>query len=134
MSIVRIFVLSFLITAIAECALAYLLGLRRKRDQELVFLVNLLTNPAVVYLSLLSAWFLAPGGGRAVLTLLEAAAVAAEALIYAKMLDWEALPGGTAAGALARGRPFVAALLLSLLLNAASYGMGELIEILIRQI
>ena len=69
-----------------------------------------------------------------VLTLLEAAAVAAEALIYAKMLDWEALPSGTAAGALARGRPFVAALLLSLLLNAASYGMGELIEILIRQI
>ena len=134
MSIVRIFVLSFLITAIAECALAYLLGLRRKRDQELVFLVNLLTNPAVVYLSLLSARFLEPDGRRAVLVLLETAAVLIEAFVYARKLDWEALPGGTAAGALARGRPFVAALLLSLLLNAASYGMGELIEILIRQI
>ncbi|MBR2577254.1 MAG: hypothetical protein IKE40_08245 [Firmicutes bacterium] len=134
MNLIRVFILSFLVTAVTECTLAYLLGLRTRSNQSLVLLVNLLTNPAVVYLSLLSAWFLAPGGGRAVLTLLEAAAVAVEALIYAKMLDWEALPGGTAAGALARGRPFVAALLLSLLLNAASYGMGELIEILIRQI
>ena len=134
MSIVRIFVLSFLITAIAECALAYLLGLRRKRDQELVFLVNLLTNPAVVYLSLLSARFLEPDGRRAVLVLLEAAAIAVETFIYTKKLDWGELAHGTAAGALARGRPFAAALVLSLLLNAASYGMGELIEILIRQI
>ena len=112
MNLIRVFILSFLVTAVTECTLAYLLGLRTRSNQSLVLLVNLLTNPAVVYLSLLSAWFLAPGGGRAVLTLLEAAAVAA----------------------LARGRPFVAALLLSLLLNAASYGMGELIEILIRQI
>ncbi|MBQ1302373.1 MAG: hypothetical protein IIY29_03385 [Firmicutes bacterium] len=134
MKLIRVFILYYLVTAVTECALAYLLGLRSRRDQFLVLLVNLLTNPAVVYLSLLSAWFLAPDGRFAVLVLLEAAAIAVETFIYTKKLDWGELAHGTAAGALARGRPFAAALVLSLLLNAASYGMGELIEILIRQI
>ena len=131
MSIVRIFVLSFLITAIAECALAYLLGLRRKRDQELVFLVNLLTNPAVVYLSLLSARFLEPDGRRAVLVLLEAAAIAVEAFMYMKKLDWGELPDRAAALAWGRKSPAAAALILSLILNAGSYGAGELVDRLI---
>ncbi len=133
MSLLRVFVLSFLVTAVTECVLAYLLGLRSWRDQSLVLLVNLLTNPAVVYLTLMAAWFMAPEERGAVLVLLEAAAIAVEAFIYTKKLDWGELARGTAAGALARGRSFIAALMLSLLLNAASYGMGELVEILIRQ-
>jgi hypothetical protein len=133
MNLIRVFILSFLVTAAAECALAYLLGLRSRRDQSLVLLVNLLTNPAVVYLSLLSAWFLAPEGRRMALALLEAAAVLIEAFVYARKLDWEQLPPGTAAGLLARRRTAPGALLLSVLLNAFSYGMGELMEILIRQ-
>ena len=132
--LIRVFVLSFLVTAVTEGILAYLLGLKRREDQVLVLLANLLTNPAVIYLSLLSSLFLGREGRLTVLVLLEAAAVVAEALVYAFRLDWTKLPWGSVAGRLARGRPGnkSAALWLSLLLNLASYGAGELIEILIR--
>ena len=132
MRILEMFLLSLVLTLVIETAVALIMGVRMP-GLKVVWLVNLLTNPAVVYLSLLSAWFLAPNGRRAALVFLEAAAIAVEAFIYTKNLDWEALPDRTAAGKLAGGRPAPASLVLSLLLNAASYGMGELIEILIRR-
>ena len=41
---------SFLLTLLLEFPVCYLLGLRSRNQLELVFLVNLLTNPAAVWL------------------------------------------------------------------------------------
>ena len=58
-------VLSLIMTWLLELAFAFLLGIRRSKDLLLILLVNLITNPAVVYLALtfrysLPSWFLIP--------------------------------------------------------------------------
>lgn len=129
----RAFSLSLLVTVVTEGALSFLLGLRSRKDQSLVLLVNLLTNPAVVYVNLLSMILIGNSVRTGTLIVTECAAVLTEALIYARKLDWDRLPSGTAAGMLAGRKTAVRALLLSVLLNAASYGAGEIVKILIRQ-
>ena len=129
----RVFAFSFLVTVVTEGALAFLLGLRTRKNQTLVFLVNVLTNPAVVYVNLLAVMLLGRSVQPETLILTEVAAVLTEAFIYARKLDWDRLPSGTAAGMMVRWSPAVRAFLLSILLNAASYGAGELYDILIRR-
>lgn len=48
--ILFIYGVSFLLTLLIELPVCYLLGLRSRDQLELVFLVNLLTNPAAVWL------------------------------------------------------------------------------------
>ena len=45
---IRSLLVSFGITAAVECIAAFLLGLRDKRSLLIVFLANVITNPAVV--------------------------------------------------------------------------------------
>lgn len=87
------------LTLVVEVPLAAVLGLRR-RDLLLAALVNVLTNPAVVLLHMLfpAAW---------VKFLLEGAAVTAEGFYYSRY-----------------GNDIRRPWLLSLLLNAASFGIG----------
>ncbi|MGM9567435.1 MAG: hypothetical protein ACI3W6_04575, partial [Clostridia bacterium] len=80
----------------------------------IVFLANVITNPAVVYtVTLLHLWGFAYE--KAVLILLELVAFGAEALIYRRAFGKRALK-------------------LAFLLNAASFAAGILIQFLIKKV
>lgn len=102
---------SLLLTLLFEGCFARVLGIRR-RALVLVLLVNLLTNPPVVFLTLCWQQFL-PLPGWYPIPLLEALAVLVEALLYRRCP--EEIP-----------RPF----LFSLSANALSYGLGLLVSAL----
>ena len=54
---IRSLLVSFGVTVAVECIAAFLLGLRDKRSLLIVFLANVITNPAVVYtVTLLHLW------------------------------------------------------------------------------
>lgn len=100
--------LSLGLTLLFELVSAALLGVRKKKDFLLVFLVNVVTNPPLVLtLNLLSMyrpmlvnyWLILP---------LELLVVCAEWLLYRNRLDYSKLPP----------------LLFSLLLNIISYSGG----------
>ena len=106
-----VFALSLGLTLLVELPMAVLFGLRR-RDLLAAVCINTLTNPAVVFLSLLLGtrfpnpffWQLP----------IEAAVVAAEGLCYKLCTDAES--------------PW----LLSFAANCASYSAGLLLQLLIR--
>lgn len=103
------FAISLGLTLILEWIIALLCRLRG-RDYLLLVLVNILTNPAVVYLNMVfSAAF--PNGGDLWQIPLELAAVAVEALCYRKF-------------ARSIHRPWM----FSLVANGFSYGCGLLLE------
>ena len=108
MNAALLLLLCFLLTLIIEEAL--LLIARRPRLHYACLLANLLTNPALNLLLLLIGGPF-PRLYWPALVLLELAAVAAEAWVYRSLTDWP------------RRRAF----LLSLGLNAASFGLGALI-------
>ena len=68
------------LTVAAELIFALICGIRGRRDLLLVALVNVITNPWVVFLNRFAAQ--PSDHPTAVLLLLEAGAIAAEALIY----------------------------------------------------
>lgn len=101
-------VLSLIMTWLLELAFAFLLGIRRSKDLFLILLVNLITNPAVVYLALTFRYSLP---SRFLIPLLESLAVAVEALYYRSY-------------ALTIRHPW----LFSLAANGFSYGIGWLLQ------
>ena len=118
---------SFLLTETTEAGAAFLLGLRRRAGFMLVFLVNLLTNPAVVITSTLlpmrTPMWVTYG---LVLGAAEAAAWLAEALLYLRYRDLvrEMLP----LRAFPRMGPFV----LSAVLNGVSFAAGAVLSAMLR--
>lgn len=118
---------SFLLTETTEAGAAFLLGLRRRDGFMLVFLVNLLTNPAVVITSTLlpmrTPMWVTYG---LVLGAAEAAAWLAEALLYLRYRDpvREMLP----VRAFPRMGPFV----LSAVLNGVSFAAGAVLSAMLR--
>ena len=109
MEILKGFAVSLGLTLAIELALAIILRVRSKRGLLVVLLVNVMTNPAAVFLCMA----LGPNLGRWYLPfqlLVEALAVLAEGHVYRQFRAElnAALP------------PF----LLSLVLNACSYGTG----------
>ena len=106
------FALSLALTLIFELLIALLCRLRG-RDLLLVVLVNILTNPAVVYLDTVCGMLL-PNGRDLRQIPLELAAIAVEALCYARF-------------ATAVRHPWMFALAA----NVFSYGCGLLIQILL---
>ena len=79
--IVPVLLVSLGLTAALEEGFGWLAGVRDRWDMLLVLLVNLLTNPAVVFLYHVNCLYL--GWNRTVITVgREAAAIAVEAVCY----------------------------------------------------
>ncbi|MGI5978668.1 MAG: hypothetical protein ACOX66_04110 [Oscillospiraceae bacterium] len=111
MSLLEALAVSLGLTLLVELLLAFSLGVWTRRDLLFVLLVNVATNPPVVYLYALVC-FRAPALRFAVLALLEAAAFALEGFIYSRCLTS------------CTRNPFF----LSLLLNAASFAAGSFVS------
>lgn len=99
------------LTILIECAAAWTLGVRTKRDQTTVVLVNLLTNPLVVSLGAAARFFIGMGAVLPVTLVMEAAAVIAEGAVYKKTIN-------------AKRDPYV----ISLVCNLASFLIGEVLN------
>ncbi len=99
------FVISLLLTLLIECGLARLLRIKGK-DLLLVFLVNVMTNPAAVLLSILT------GVVRWIQFFIEAVVIFTEGCYYKKY-----------------SRRIERGMLVSMLLNGVSYGLGLLFNI-----
>ena len=118
-------VLSLALTEAAELCAAWLLGLRSRTGLRIVALVNLLTNPAVVLLSvLIPRYSSAEISYGALVAALELWAWLTEALIYRRCgigKYWED------PDAMANRFPALTPILLSSVLNLASFAAGKLV-------
>lgn len=99
------------LTILIECAAAWLLGLRTKRDQTTVVLVNLLTNPLVVSLGAAVSVWIGIRAVRPVTLVMEAAVVIIEGAVYRKTLITDRNPYAV-----------------SLICNLASFLIGEVLN------
>ena len=121
---------SFLLTEAIELTLALLLGVGDRKGMLLVFLANLMTNPAAV-LIFFAVSFTAGSKAAAFAAIpIEIAVLISEWRLYFSrpdMLDIGRLIFARAAGQPGRE---TATLILSLILNIASYGLGALISAL----
>ena len=99
------------LTILIECAAAWLLGARTKRDQTTVVLVNLLTNPLVVSLGAATSLWLGFKAVRPVTLAMEVLVVVIEGAVYKKTLIIEK-------------NPYV----VSLVCNLASFLIGEVLN------
>ena len=118
-AVLRMFAVSFLVTVLVEEGAAALAGVRGRRGALLIFLVNLLTNPAAVLLvfglGLFAPQRIPPGFARHLMELpVEAAVVLAEGAVF-RACSGRGVP--------VIRRPFR----LSLFLNALSYISGVLL-------
>ena len=102
-----------ILTVITECVFAFVSGVRKKTDFALVALANILTNPPLVVGTLLAGFFFGTKVRIITVIFAEILAVAAEALVYSKTLDFKKM------------KP----LTISLILNAVSFAAGHLINI-----
>lgn len=109
--------LSFGVTVLVELSAAFLLGLRDRRSLCIVFLVNVVTNPVVVYILNLQYYYGLFLPKVPLTVFLECSAVAAEAFLY--RFAWKG-----------NRNP----LLLAIILNAASYLFGVVVNIIIKQV
>lgn len=100
---------ALLLTIVLETALAALLGVRKKWDVATTVLSQIATNPIVVITTLLVGMRASTPVYYTVLAAMEIAAVVTEGFIYRSALDYKKI------------NPF----LLSLILNAASFGLGQ---------
>ena len=118
-------VLSLALTEAAELCAAWILGLRSRRGLGIVVLVNLLTNPAVVLLSVLIPRYSAADiSYGALVAALELWAWLTEALIYWKCRIgqyWEN------EDSMALRIPALTPFLLSSVLNLVSFTAGKLV-------
>lgn len=102
-------------TLIVEIGIGYLLGYRKK-DILFITLVNILTNPLVVATAIFIQMQYGIEGYEISIIFLEIFAFIVEAAIYKYALTDKKINYFT----------------LSLILNASSYGIGEIINIIIR--
>lgn len=80
-NIIYILIISLLLTLLFETAFALVAGVRNVKDIVIVLLVNIITNPVVVF-SYYTVITYTDFSGVAAKAVLEAAAVATEALLY----------------------------------------------------
>ncbi len=100
------------LTLLIESLTALICGVRTKRDFLLIFLANLMTNPVLVCVTFLLGFFFGMRVRMPVEILLEISVVFIEGLVYRQATDYKKLD------------PF----LLSLILNAASYLSGFVVN------
>ena len=107
LGVLEYFLTCLILTIILEWIMAGIVGVRSRTDFYLMFLVNVLTNPVVVFLQ--SVLVLSAGINAYIVTaVLEISAVMVEGFIYSKGLDYK------------RINPY----LLSLIFNGFSYFSG----------
>ena len=108
--IILVFAVCLILTIILEESAALIIGIRKRFDLAVILLVNVLTNPIVVFTGMvMGSYTRIP---RVVyITFLELAAFITEALIYRKLLYTKKLS------------PFI----LSLILNSVSFFIGTTI-------
>lgn len=103
-----------LLTVIIELIIALILGVRNKKDIINIILVNVITNPIVVMSQTLLYIKFGYNIEMIGIAILEVLVVLVEGLIYKKVLNYKKI------------NP----ILLSLILNALSFLIGELINLL----
>jgi hypothetical protein len=108
--IIESMMISLVLTLLIEELFVLIIGIRRKEDLLLVLLVNILTNPVVVFLYQAANYYL-KADMRIITVFLEAAAIFAEAGYYAKY-----------------SRNIRHPLLVSVGANVISFGIGEWIR------
>lgn len=101
-----------LLTIIIELIIALIIGIRDKKDIINVILVNVITNPIVVLLPIIVYIKFGYTFEKISLYILEVLTVLLEGLIYKKVLKYKKI------------NPF----LISLILNLASFLIGELLN------
>lgn len=79
---IKVFAVSLSLTLVLEITAAFLFGFRSRRAILLVVLVNLLTNPAAVLLSLWGAFLFEKISFLVIQLAIECAVIFAEAMIY----------------------------------------------------
>lgn len=86
MNDLNLFLRPLLLTLTLECGFAYILGLRRK-ELLLTALINIITNPILVYISLLLMYHIGIEKGQIITyVLLEPLVIFSEYLLYRKYL------------------------------------------------
>ena len=117
---------NLVLAVVSELSLAYALGVRGKRNFGVMLNVNCITNPIIVTLAFLMIQALGNGFLTRLLELpLEAIVVFVEGAVYARMLrSTEADDSGKRE--VLPMNPFW----LSLILNAVSYGVGVLLDVI----
>ena len=108
----KIMIKCLLLTIILELVVAFVIGIKNKKDIINVILVNIITNPLVVTIPV---YFNIKYGlleRNIMLFVLEILTVITEGYIYKRVLDYKKL------------NPFI----LSIILNLSSYFIGEIIN------
>ena len=108
--ILKTFALCFLLTVILEELTALALGVRAKMDFLMIFMVNLLTNPAAVFLNMVLYTY-TPIPWALYIAALEIIVVFVEGRIYKSILEFK------------KFSPY----LVSLILNVVSFTIGSAI-------
>lgn len=102
---------ALLVTIIIECLCAWIIGIRDKHNQKIIICANLVTNPLVVSLGAAIRYFVGNVLFYPLTIALEMVAVVVEAVVYKKYTTIKRNP-----------------YLVSILLNLASYIIGEIIN------
>lgn len=117
---------NLVLAVVIELSLAYALGVRGKRNFGVMLNVNCITNPIIVTLAFLMIQALGNGFLTRLLELpLEAIVVFVEGVVYARVLRSTEADDSGKREVLPRN-PFW----LSLILNAVSYGVGVLLDVI----
>lgn len=106
-----------LCTELIECGAAFLLRRRTWREQRIILLVNLMTNPLAVILPVTAGIFFGRPANIVAIIVLELFAVFSEALVYRHFFQSEG-----------KSLQKLPPLALSLILNFCSWSIGELLN------
>lgn len=112
---IKTLIISLVLTLAVELAGAFFLDIRDRKGLMTVALANIITNPAVVFMSALTWQFGGPDVYAVVVSVLEILVIIVEMFIYKKIICHDHIG---------------LALKISLLLNFCSYFAGELINML----
>lgn len=102
---------ALLLTLIIECAIAWILGVRSRDGQKVVFLANLMTNPLVVSIGAGVLLFLGRNMLFPITVIMEVIVVVVEGVVYRRYLDIDRNP-----------------FFVSLACNTGSFLIGELLN------
>ena len=101
-----------IITIVIELIVGIIIGIRDKKDILNIILVNIMTNPVVVSVPVLFLLLYGTTARWIILFVLEMLTIIVEGFVYFKFFKYKKING----------------FLVSLILNFASYGIGEILN------